>query len=241
MSQSKSSEMKSRHSKYLPDLNPQFKADMHVEAGSSFKPACLDAIITDSDIIVIGIFEGVLQHRHNPRNSYGPIQSTIYEFGIESYLKGEGGSYIKIFQSGGPLLWQDRKTKIRGQGYKINGNSFPLIGNRYILFLRNPTLHNRLMALNGYTESTQDGIKGISHYADEFNFTFSQFGKILLRGGNSFAGQVVDSPDANWELGMGRSGKLQITNISEREAVENIRRSIAYDRPQRIRRLPNSP
>ena len=241
MPQSKSSEIKKRYQKYLPELSPQFKADMQAETDLSIKPSCLDAIITDSNIVVIGKFEEILQHRHNPRNSYSPVQNTIYEFGIESYLKGEGGAYIKIFQSGGPLPWQYKKTKIRGQGYKINENPFPLIGNRYILFLRNPALHNRLMALNGYLESTQDGIKGITQYADEFNFTFSQFGKVLLREGKSFAGQVVDSPDANWELGTGRSGKLQVTNISEKETVENIRRSIAYDSPQRIRRLLNLP
>ena len=226
-----------QHLKYIKHLDPKFKADLQEQVGLGVTPSCLEAITISSDIIALGRFEGILQHRHSPRNGYGPRQNTIYEFRVESYLKSKGEEFIKIFQFGGPLAWQDKTTKQRGVGYKITNIPFPLIFSRYIIFMIDPKLHNRLMALNGYTESTHDGIKGIYQYADELNFTYPEFGKILLRNGKAFAGQVVDTPEANWDLGTGPVGKLQITNVSEKEAIQNIQRVVALHPGQIIRRI----
>jgi hypothetical protein len=233
--------------KYQRPFDPRFKADYITSSDFEPAPFLLEHLIFSSNIIAIGQYEGILQYRHCPRNSYGPIQCVIYGFQVESYLKlssqlegdsfldGGNNKFLKIFHLGGPLIWEDRNSKQRGIGYKKIGLSFPLLNNRYIVFLKDPKIHNTLMIKNGYLEYSQDGeIKGENHYADEFEYNYGKYGMVLLKDNRAVAGQVVDDPkNAHWNIGAnvyrGKSGSpnLQVTNVSETEAINNIKTIVA--------------
>ncbi len=213
--------------KFLTPLDPKFKADYSVMGSSMGVPSTLASLVSNSDIIVVGKFEGIIQHRHNPHNSKGYEQSTIYSFNVELYLKGLGKNKIKIYQVGGPLDWIDSKRNKLGQGYKLRGDPFPLIGAKYILLLNDPSAHNLIMAEKGFRETERNGVKGISHYADEFNYSFPTRSKIIIQDGITFPGQIVEDSSASWVLVPGTfGGNLQLTGISEQKAIDNIRLAV---------------
>lgn len=234
--------------RYMPALHPTFKADCHIDSSLMSQPMSLDSLVSNSDLIATGQFLGILQHRHCPRNSYGPSQCTIYEFQIHTLLKREspidGDDYlekgnqkfIKIFQLGGPLKWQSKEIQSRGSGYKISGMPFPIINERYIVFLKDIRHQNRIAWEKGVIETTQDGIRGESQYSDEFNYTYPGNGLVLLRQNRAIAGQVVDDPRrTHWALGQGfvsSRPKLQVTDVSEAEAVDNIKKIVAGQEPR---------
>jgi hypothetical protein len=200
------------------------KGKLFVTHSAPGVPSNLGSLVKNSDIIVLGRFDGIIQHRHSPKNSNAPEQSTIYQFTTEMYLKGSGKVKIKIYQEGGPLDWINLIRNKSGKGYKVNGDPFPLVGARYILFLNDPSEHNLIMAEKGFRESERNGVKGIRQFADEFNYSFPTRSKIILQNGMTFPGQIVDDPTASWILEAGfYGGKLQVTGISEQKAIDNIR------------------
>jgi hypothetical protein len=167
--------------------------------------------LTFSEIIVVGKIEGIVEYRHTPPASTNASQHTIYAFRVEQTLKGRHLPWRKIYQHGGPLPWSE--DGISGVGYRRKDAVFLISGERYILFLRDPSTFGLEIALKGRDGSGQN----FDEYAPSHEF----MGKILIKGDKLFSPDTENNRPYTFTDPI--RDHIQIHNKNLYEIIETIK------------------
>lgn len=203
-----------------PFLIPIHPSDMNrISKGLalSYHQPSLKLLMFSSDIVAIGKFEGVLRYNHVPIGSGAMGQSILYAFKVERYLKADYGPVLKVRQSGGPLSWSNKSISVSGTGTQISDDPIPVLGERYIVFLRDPRRELPAFAQREYVSSKRDDPSEIHYYTDELSFSDYLQGKILLKGGKTHP-LILDDMPVKWSFHSGP----QLLGIPESEAIRFI-------------------
>lgn len=184
-------------------------------------PADLSDLCRLSDVIVAGRVVDILRAGHNPLNSAGSAQHTVFLFAIEDQLKsstGERPGILKVYQEGGSLPWIELDGKVVGSGFAIRENPLLRLGERYCLFLRKLSDPSNYLRKLGYVPETRNGVSGKVGELDELLFADFRRGRLLLKGGKTQMQPDTIPEDAHWRF---RTGE-QILDVDEKVALKLI-------------------
>jgi hypothetical protein len=184
----------------------------------------LDSLCCTSHIIAIGTFDGVLRYGHSPLFSSSNHQEILYAFRVEKYLKGNCGPWLKIRQSGGPLPWKIAEG-LEGCGFRVIENPIPIIGSRYMVFLRDPKIEFPAFSNVEFMSEKRGDSSNIFCFTDEMRFSDLFWGKILIKNG------VTLPIEEKWGLSL----RPQIIGRTEAEAVRLISAYVAVEEERKRR------
>jgi hypothetical protein len=177
----------------------------------------LQGQVDGTDLIVVGLVTGIELETHWLRGTtdLSAPPSRVYTLAVTQILKQSGSlastlsapCSIKVLQSSGATL--------AGVTYRVEGDPFLQVGDRYLLFLRD---FSGNFADLGYVPGETPDISGTSAQLDEFLLNDTRQGAVLLRGGVTFPGED-DLQVAEPEL---FADGPQIFNVPEGDAIQAV-------------------